>query len=213
MHNGKEWFMPRTLLYALSVIAGYLLGSISVSILISSHIYHQDIRSAGSGNAGATNAARVFGMKAGVLTFLGDFLKTLLALGVGSLLAGTTGACFSGAAALIGHCFPVYYGFRGGKGVSTGAAVALCVDWRVFLAAMLVFAIAAYLSKRASVASISAALVLTIGAALLAVSPAQRVLGIFAGVLVIFMHRSNIKRLLAGTEPQFHPGTSPNRKK
>lgn len=205
--------MPSTLRYLFSAIAGYLLGSISVSILLSRHVFHQDIRSAGSGNAGATNAARVFGLGAGALTFLGDFVKTLLALWVGGLLAGVNGACVAGAAALIGHCFPVYYGFRGGKGVSTGAAVALCVDWRVFLIAVVVFALAACLSRRASVASMSAAAVLTIGAAVLAIAPAQKVLGIFAGTLVIFMHRSNIKRLLAGTEPQFHPGTRPQKKK
>ena len=77
--------------YALSCVLGYLLGSISISILISRHVFHQDVRQSGSGNAGATNVARVFGLGAGVLTFLGDFAKTLLAAWLGSLLGGVIG--------------------------------------------------------------------------------------------------------------------------
>ena len=97
-------------------------------------------------------------MGAGVLTLLGDFLKTLLALWLGRLLAGDWGLAAGGAAALIGHCYPIYFHFRGGKGVSSGAAVALMIDWRVFLAAVAVFLLAALLSKRASVASMFEAL-------------------------------------------------------
>lgn len=197
----------------LSAVGGYLLGSVSVSILISRHIFRQDIRACGSGNAGATNAARVFGLGAGALTFLGDFVKTLLAMGLGSLLGGTLCMCIAAAAALIGHCFPVYYGFRGGKAVSAGAAAALAVHWKVFLLAVVVFALAALLSRTASVSSISAAAAVGIGTLLLAPSVPQTVLGLFACVLVIFMHRANIARLLAGTEPQFHPGTHPPRKR
>ena len=114
--------------YALSCVLGYLLGSISISILISRHVFHQDVRQSGSGNAGATNVARVFGLGAGVLTFLGDFAKTLLAAWLGSLLGGVIG------------------------------------------------------------------------------STAQLLLGLFTCALVLFMHRSNIRRLIAGTEPKFHPG-------
>ena len=95
--------------YALSCLLGYLLGSISIAILISRHVFHQDVRQSGSGNAGATNVARVFGLGAGVLTFLGDFAKTLLAAWLGSLLGGVIGSCLGAAFALIGHCFPVYW--------------------------------------------------------------------------------------------------------
>lgn len=199
--------------YALSCVLGYLLGSINISILISRHVFHQDVRQSGSGNAGATNVARVFGLGAGVLTFLGDFAKTLLAAWLGSLLGGVIGSCLGAAFALIGHCFPVYYGFRGGKAVSAGAAAALAIDWRVFVIALAVFAVAALLSRTASVSSMSAALAVGVSSVFLAPTAAQRILGVFTGVLVIVMHRSNIRRLLAGTEPKFHPGQRPPRAK
>ena len=192
--------------YALSCVLGYLLGSISISILISRHVFHQDVRQSGSGNAGATNVARVFGLGAGVLTFLGDFAKTLLAAWLGSLLGGVIGSCRGAAFALIGHCFPVYYRFRGGKAVSAGAAAALVIDWRIFVLAVAVFALAALLSKTASVSSMSAAGMVAVGTILFAPSTAQLLLGLFTCALVLFMHRSNIRRLIAGTEPKFHPG-------
>lgn len=204
--------MSSALSYTLSGIAGYLLGSISVSILVSRHVFHQDIRKAGSGNAGATNAARVFGLGAGAMTFAGDFLKTMLALILGNLLGGTNAMCIGGAMALIGHCFPVYYGFRGGKAVSAGAAAALFIDWRVFLLALGAFLIAAALSRTASVSSMTAALTVGVTSFLFAPSRAQLLLGIFTCALVVLMHKSNIRRLLAGTEPQFHPGHRPGRK-
>ena len=159
--------------YALSCVLGYLLGSISISILISRHVFHQDVRQSGSGNAGATNVARVFGLGAGVLTFLGDFAKTLLAAWLGSLLGGVIGSCLGAAFALIGHCFPVYYRFRGGKAVSAGAAAALVIDWRIFVLAVAVFALAALLSKTASVSSMSAAGMVAVGTILFAPSTAQ----------------------------------------
>ena len=192
--------------YALSCVLGYLLGSISISILISRHVFHQDVRQSGSGNAGATNVARVFGLGAGVLTFLGDFAKTLLAAWLGGLLGGVIGSCLGAAFALIGHCFPVYYRFRGGKAVSAGAAAALVIDWRIFVLAVAVFALAALLSKTASVSSMSAAGMVAVGTILFAPSTAQLLLGLFTCALVLFMHRSNIRRLIAGTEPKFHPG-------
>ena len=197
--------------YALSCVLGYLLGSISISILISRHVFHQDVRQSGSGNAGATNVARVFGLGAGALTFLGDFAKTLLAAWLGSLLGGVIGSCLGAAFALIGHCFPVYYRFRGGKAVSAGAAAALVIDWRIFVLAVAVFALAALLSKTASVSSMSAAGMVAAGAILFAPSTAQLLLGLFTCALVLFMHRSNIRRLIAGTEPKFHPGHRPGK--
>ena len=190
----------------LCAIAGYLLGSISVSILVTKYIFHADLRQQGSGNAGATNAARVYGLGAGVLTFAGDFAKSILAMLLGRGLGGVTGLAVGGAACLLGHCFPVYYRFRGGKAVSAGAAAALVIDWRIFVLAVAVFALAALLSKTASVSSMSAAGMVAVGTFLFAPSTAQLLLGLFTCALVLFMHRSNIRRLIAGTEPKFHPG-------
>ncbi len=201
--------MTLTTAYLLSAVLGYLLGSISVSIVLSRCVFHQDVRQAGSGNAGATNAARVFGLGAGVLTFLGDFAKTMSAMWLGRLLGGEAAMCIAGAAALIGHCFPLYFGFRGGKAVSAGAAVALMLDWRIFLLAAAVFAIAAYISRIASVSSMLASVALAAGAFIFGADTPCLILACFTCILVIVMHRANIARLIAGTEPKFHGGKKP----
>ena len=139
-----------TAAYLACLALGYLIGSLSVSILISKYIFHQDVRTLGSGNAGAANAARTLGAGVGLLTLLGDFLKGVISMLLGSCLGGATGLAIAGAACMIGHCFPIYFGFKGGKAVATAAAVALMIDWRVFLSAFAVFAIVAALSKTAS---------------------------------------------------------------
>ena len=118
------------LIYAVIVIAGYLLGSINVAIMYIRRRYRVDVRTEGSGNAGATNVARTHGLGAGLLTLGSDMLKTALAGFLGWKLAGDTGLAVACAAALTGHCFPIYYGFRGGKGVSASACIALLLDWR-----------------------------------------------------------------------------------
>lgn len=191
----------------LCAVAGYLLGSISVSILVTKYIFHADLRTQGSGNAGATNAARVYGLGAGVLTFAGDFLKSVLAMLLGRLLGGTVGLAIGGAACLLGHCFPLYFKFKGGKAVSAGAAVGLMIDWRLFLILVAVFALMALLSKRASVCSMSAALALAIGAPFFTADAALIALAVFTCLLVLVMHRANIRRLLRGEEPPFRLGS------
>lgn len=127
-----------TAAYLACLALGYLIGSLSVSILISKYIFHQDVRTLGSGNAGAANAARTLGAGVGLLTLLGDFLKGVISMLLGSCLGGATGLAIAGAACMIGHCFPIYFGFKGGKAVATAAAVALMIDWRVFLSASVV---------------------------------------------------------------------------
>lgn len=198
--------MNTTLAYLLSAAIGYLLGSISASILLSRCLFHQDIRTSGSGNAGAANAARVFGLGVGALTFAGDFVKTVAAMLLGQLLGGTNAMCIAGVFALLGHCFPLYFHFRGGKAVSAGAAVALILDWRVFLLAAAAFALAALISRTASVSSMSAAVMVGVLGLLLLPTLPEKLLACFACLLVLFMHRSNIRRLIAGTEPKFHSG-------
>ena len=201
--------MYNPLYLVLAGVLGYLIGSVSLSIVLSNLLYHRDVRTQGSGNAGATNAARVFGLSAGVLTFLGDFLKTLLALWLGKLLAGENGILAAGALALLGHCFPVYFHFKGGKGVSCGAAIALMIDWRVFLAAVIVFGIMALLFKIASVASLSAAIAVAAGAFVFGTPLPFKILALFTCVLVFAMHSQNIRRLFRGEEKQFHAGSRP----
>jgi len=195
--------------YILVASAGYLLGSLSMSIILSRAVLGEDVRRKGSGNAGATNMARVYGLKAGALTLGGDVLKASLSMLIGWLLLGDVGLALGGIASLVGHCFPVYYNFRGGKGVSVGAAVALAIDWRVFLSIVLVFALAAFLSKKVSLGSVCAAVAISITSLIFQVSTPKLILAVFGMLLVVFQHRENIKRLVNGTEPDFKPAKPP----
>ena len=195
--------------YILVASAGYLLGSLSMSIILSRAVLGEDVRRKGSGNAGATNMARVYGLKAGALTLGGDVLKASLSMLIGWLLLGDVGLALGGIASLVGHCFPVYYNFRGGKGVSVGAAVALAIDWRVFLSIVLVFALAAFLSKKVSLGSVCAAVAISITSLIFQVSRPNLIFAVFGMLLVVFQHRENIKRLINGTEPDFKPAKPP----
>lgn len=192
--------------YVITVIAAYLLGSFSISITLSRSM-NRDVRSQGSNNAGATNMARVFGLKFGIVTVLCDALKAAVSMLIGKWLLGDAGIMAAGIACQLGHCFPVYYGFRGGKGVSVGAAVAFAVSPWAFLAAALAFFFVAFGTKKVSLGSMSAALAMAVVAALIHVSTPRIVLAVFCAVIVIFQHRSNIGRLAVGTEPDFRlPG-------
>ena len=190
--------------YLLVIVAGYLLGSISVSVCLSVGM-GRDVRKEGSGNAGATNMARVFGMKAGVITLLGDMVKAALAVLLGYLLLGDMGLMAGGAACIIGHCFPAFHGFRGGKGVSVGGLLSLVIDWRVGLLVFGSFGLFAVLSRKVSLGSVCGALAVTVGALIFHVSTPRLILAIIAMCIVIFQHRGNIKRLINGTEPDFKP--------
>ena len=190
--------------YLLVIVAGYLLGSISVSVCLSQGM-GGDVRKQGSGNAGATNMARVYGMKAGVLTLAGDMVKSALAVLLGYLLLDDMGLMAGGAACIIGLCFPAFHGFRGGKGVSVGGLLSLVIDWRVGLLVFGSFGLFAVLSRKVSLGSVCGALAVTVGALIFHVSTPRLILAIIAMCIVIFQHRGNIKRLINGTEPDFKP--------
>ena len=187
---------------AAAVLAGYLLGSVSNSIVISRMLYKRDVRKAGSGNAGATNMARNFGMGAGILTLALDVLKGILACLIGQWLQGDWGVLAAGLACDVGHCLPLFFGFKGGKGVSVGTAVAIFLGWKVLLIAAAAFALGFVLTKRVSVGSLSAAVALPIAAFLLLSSLPLSLLALAAGLLVIIRHVPNVKRLLKGEEPE-----------
>ena len=192
--------------YILIVVGGYLLGSVSISIILS-RLLGTDVRKKGSGNAGATNMARSYGLLAGFATLAGDFLKAVIVMAVGWRLCGDWGLMAGGMACTTGHCFPIFYDFRGGKGISVGAAIGLAIDWRVFVGIIVVFLIAAFLSKKASLGSVCAAVALVIltvvFAALHLITLPRLLLALYAAVLAVFQHRANIKRLSEGTEPDF----------
>ena len=190
----------------LIAVVGYLLGSVSSSILLSRGALGKDVRKEGSGNAGATNMTRVFGWKAGVITLLGDMFKAGAATWLGYLLLGDLGLAIGGIACMSGHCFPVFHKFKGGKGSSVGAALGLAIDWRVFVVIILAFLIVALLTKKVSAGSMTAAIAITVSSLIFAVSTPKLVLAICAMCLALFQHRENFKRLLKGTEPDFKAG-------
>ena len=196
-----------TYLYWILVpVAGYLLGSLSFSIIISCLFLGRDIRKHGSGNAGATNMTRVFGWVAGVATLAFDVMKALAAMLIGRRLLGDAGVCLGGMAAMLGHCFPLFHHFKGGKGIATGAALGFMIDWRVGISIVVAFLIGALISKKVSIGSIAAAVTIIPATWIFAPRPSMIALSVFASVLAITRHHENIKRLRAGAEPDFRAG-------
>ena len=187
-----------------SGIVGYLLGSVSSAVIISYAVNHTDIRNYGSGNAGATNMARFFGMGMGAATFLLDGAKTALSMTLGRLLGGHGGFLIAGFTCLLGHCFPLYFHFRGGKGISVGAAIGLMLDWRIFLLLLVVFFTTFALTRIVSVSSIMCALAITPLEVLVGIRDVPSLaLGVASCVTVLIMHRENIRRLVRGEEKKF----------
>ena len=190
---------------ALVVLGAYLLGSVSGSVLLSRRVYGQDVRALGSGNAGATNMARCFGMKAGLGVLALDVIKTVLACVGGRALLGETGFCLAGLACGVGHCRPVFFRFSGGKGVSVGAAVALMLGWRFCLPCMVCFFLLFALTKIVSVCSMGSAVLMPILALLEGLPTTEVLLTAGVAALVLVRHRQNLRRLLRGREPRFRP--------
>lgn len=190
----------------LTIIIGYLLGSISMAIILTRAFFNDDVRNHGSGNAGATNVARNYGWIAGIATLVADFLKCIISYAVGSALYGPTGAALGIIACVTGHCFPIYFKFKGGKAISVGAAVALLVSWKLFLILAVIFFSIVIATRYVSLGSITVAAVLVVGAAFFNTQPLMIFAGIYTGILAIYMHRSNIKRLLKGEETKFRAG-------
>jgi len=184
-------------------IIGYIFGSISISVTVSTLFLGGDIREKGSGNAGATNMARIYGWGAGALTLVADMLKTLAAMWLGKILSGDVGFACAGVGCMVGHCWPIFYKFKGGKGVSAGAMVALMIDWRVFIAVIAAFLVFALASKKVSLGSVMAAVTLSVMTAVLSLGTAQLILAICSSTICICRHSENIKRLINGTEPVF----------
>ncbi len=211
-----EWLMAVEIL--LCLVGGYLLGSINSAIIISKRLYGKDIRSFGSGNAGTTNMLRTFGKKAALYTLLGDIAKSALAVLWGAWVFGgyadtitgdgSEGAYLAGLFAVLGHIAPIYYRFKGGKGVLAAATMILLLDPIVFLFVLGVFVLVVLVSRYVSMGSVAAAFLYP--ALTFAVHsyfhhglpPAIFKLGftVIIALLIIYMHRSNIQRVFNGTE-------------
>ena len=188
----------------ISFLLAYVIGSLSISIFLSRLLYGKDVREGGSGNAGATNMGRRFGKAAGALTLAGDLLKTVLAVFLGKTLAGDWGIVIACVGCVLGHCFPAYHHFRGGKGVAVGLVITACVGWQVAVCVLVVFAITVAITRKVSFASLMAT-VSAIPAAFL-VNPDRRYcwMIVIVATIIILRHSENIDRLIHGQEKEFH---------
>ena len=204
----------------LVILGAYLLGSINSSIIISKIIYRDDIRKHGSGNAGMTNMLRTYGKGAAGLTLIGDMLKTALAILLAAIFFGFNyvgglsigdGFCYvAGLFAVIGHIFPVYYGFKGGKGVLATATMALILTPIPFLILLLLFVIIVWISKYVSLGSVTVAILYPIalhGYFTLRFPEAEKTLpglvafsAIALAIIIVWCHRGNLQRISNRTE-------------
>lgn len=189
----------------IAAIIGYLLGSMNLSIILGK-IYGIDIRTKGSKNAGMTNTLRVLGKKAAVITLLGDISKGVIACIIGNMIFDEKGLLIAGLLAIIGHNWPVYFGFSGGKGVLTSFSVIIMMDYNLAIALLIIFLVIVLISRYISLGSIVSAAflpILAVSGLLGSKSMDFIIVSVLFAILVIFRHNANIKRLLNGTESKF----------
>ncbi len=217
----------------LCMVIAYFLGSLNFGVIISQNQYHDDVRTHGSGNAGTTNMLRTYGKKAAVFTLLGDMIKALIAVGIGHLIFcidvaqvsesgelvaryfDPIGAALAGISVMIGHMFPCFFKFKGGKGVATAAMVILMLDLLnplhnhvpfVFIACFATFAIIVIGTKYVSLASIMGMILYPIVYTAFNASGFASLITVLMALLVVWAHRSNIKRLKDGKESKLSFG-------
>lgn len=204
-------------IYIIVLIMAYLIGSINFSIILSKKMAGFDVREKGSGNAGTTNMLRTVGKKAALITLLCDILKgvipVLLAVLIGNI-ANNFGAevrvdylaQIAGIATVIGHTFPVFFGFKGGKGVASSLGLILIINWQIGLICLVFALLVMAVTRMVSLGSITAAIlfavlvIFRVGSQFYIVQGNYMIFGIALAAIVIFNHRSNIKRILSGTE-------------
>ncbi len=201
----------------LSGVVAYLIGSVNFAIIVTRIFTHEDIRKYGSGNAGMTNVLRTLGKGPAALVTIGDFCKGVLAVLISYLLLRTVGGTeppfytnyVVAVMVLLGHCFPVFYGFRGGKGILVSAGVILVLNPLILLALLAIFLVVVIASRIVSLASITVAVaypILTLIFGLVGQDPYllwDVLVALCVGGAVVWMHRANIRRLIDGTEHKF----------
>ncbi len=184
------------------LLIGYLLGSVSSGVLLSRAVGHTDIRTQGSGNAGTTNMLRVMGRGMAALTLLSDMLKGIIAVCIGgAVIGGAQGQLVGALGAVLGHNFPIFFGFKGGKGIATSFGCLLIIFPLQTLAAFAVFLILFFITHYVSVGSIAAAVVLPLF--IIFTTPKDPIVwacSVFLGLLAIARHDKNIVRLINHTE-------------
>ena len=198
--------------YIIIAIIAYLVGSINFSIIISKRMAGFDVREKGSGNAGTTNMLRSVGVKAAAITLLCDILKgvvvILIAILIGNIVDGLDDALLvqlAGIFVIIGHTFPIFFGFKGGKGIATSLGVLLMINWQIGLICLVFALILMVITRMVSVGSIAAAIlfpVLVIFIGQNYIVPVNNwsylIFSIIVAILVLFNHRENLKRIFTG---------------
>jgi len=186
--------------FFLIALIAYLLGSLNFAVIISKVKFKDDIRKYGSGNAGMTNMLRTYGKLAAAMTLLGDAAKAVAAIATGLVLLGESGAYTAGVFVIIGHVYPLYYKFKGGKGVVAAAITVLFLTPVIFGILLLIFLLLVACARYISLGSIIAAAFYPLLVYLFS-GPGPSVLYALAiGLFIIFLHRSNIQRLINGEE-------------
>jgi len=192
-------------------IVAYLIGSINFSVILSKKMAGFDVREKGSGNAGTTNMLRSVGKKAAAITLICDILKgvvaILIAMLAGKILANSNSSLLvqiAGISVILGHTFPIFFKFKGGKGVATSLGVLIMSNWQIGLICLVFALVLIILTKMVSVGSIAAAIlypVLTLFIPQNYIVPGNYIIySVILAVLIVFNHRENVKRLLSGTE-------------
>lgn len=205
--------------FALVVLVSYLLGSLNFSIIFSKGVVKKDIRESGSGNAGATNMLRTYGKKFALLTMLGDIIKVAIAIIIAFLIFGSPIKYlfasptdptelqqimfykqFAGFFCVVGHIFPVFFKFKGGKGVAACTGMVIMVDWRIALILFVIFVIIVAISKWISLGSITIAILYPVLLHVFYKNIIVTLIALIFAVMVVVAHRQNIKRILNKTE-------------
>ena len=195
----------------LAAVAAYLIGSVSFAVIISKMLHKDDVRTHGSGNAGMTNVLRTYGKLSAALTFIGDAGKGYLAVWAGkwifmALCPGVDarfGGYIAGVFVIVGHMLPLFFKFKGGKGVATSTVIFLALaPWQTLLAAA-VFGLVVWRTRMVSAGSISAAAALLAAVLAGGADTPVTVVAVIIAVLVVYKHRANIGRILRGEENRF----------
>ena len=197
--------------FAIIAVCAYLLGSLSFAIIVSKVTLGKDIRNYGSGNAGLTNAYRTMGAKKTLFVLLGDIAKGAAAVSVGWALGGPVGKLTAGIFVILGHMFPLYFGFKGGKGVLVGAGAALATEPLVCAVLLGIFLIEVAVTHIVSLGSIIIAALYPVGTLINLIARGANlptilfstICCVIMAAMVIWLHRSNIERLKNGTEYRF----------
>ena len=192
----------------LIVVVPYLLGSINFAVIISSKKYKDDVREHGSGNAGMTNMMRTYGRRAAIWTLVGDALKAIVSVLFGYFAFGLIGAHIAGFFCVLGHLFPVFFKFKGGKGVVTAAAMILMCNPIAFLILLVLFVLIVLIWRYISLASIMTVLLYPlilrgVESVLFGGSGLYMIFAVLTTVVIVIKHKDNIKRLMEGKENKF----------